>query len=50
MPGLTISNEFISRDEALHTEFAILLYKYIKNKISKTDVYAIVKDAARRLK
>lgn len=45
MPGLTISNEFISRDEALHTEFAILLYKYIKNKLSKTDVYAIIKEA-----
>lgn len=27
MPGLTFSNELISRDEALHTEFAILLYK-----------------------
>ena len=26
MPGLTLSNEFISRDEALHTEFAVLLY------------------------
>jgi ribonucleotide reductase beta subunit family protein with ferritin-like domain len=28
MPGLTLSNEFISRDEGLHTDFAVSLYKY----------------------
>ena len=32
MPGLTFSNELISRDEALHTEFAILLYKKLQGK------------------
>lgn len=35
MPGLTFSNELISRDEALHTEFAILLYKKLLKKTSK---------------
>lgn len=32
MPGLTFSNELISRDEAVHTEFACLLHKHIINK------------------
>ena len=45
MPGLTVSNEFISRDEALHTEFAILLYSYIKNRLSRSTVHKIIKDA-----
>ena len=45
MPGLTVSNEFISRDEALHTEFAILLYSYIKNRLSQSNVHKIIKDA-----
>jgi len=31
MPGLTFSNELISRDESLHTEFAILLFHHFKN-------------------
>ena len=35
MPGLTLSNEFISRDEALHTEFAILLYSKLQKKLNK---------------
>ena len=33
LPGLTFSNELISRDEALHTEFAILLYSKLENKL-----------------
>ena len=33
MPGLTFSNELISRDEALHTEFAILLYNKLEKKL-----------------
>jgi ribonucleotide reductase beta subunit family protein with ferritin-like domain len=33
MPGLTLSNEFISRDEALHTEFAVYLYSTIKKSL-----------------
>lgn len=42
MPGLTFSNEFISRDEGLHTEFACLLYKYIQNKIPTERIYEII--------
>jgi ribonucleotide reductase beta subunit family protein with ferritin-like domain len=34
MPGLTFSNELISRDEGIHTDFACLLYKHLNNKIS----------------
>jgi len=46
MPGLTFSNEFISRDEGLHTRFACLLYKLlIKNKLSSKEVQDIVTDA-----
>lgn len=45
MPGLTFSNELISRDEALHTEFAILLYSKINKKIPKKKLYEIVKEA-----
>jgi ribonucleotide reductase beta subunit family protein with ferritin-like domain len=45
MPGLTFSNELISRDEALHTEFAILLYKKLIRKVQKNKVYDIVKEA-----
>lgn len=33
MPGLTFSNELISRDEGLHTDFACLLYSYIENRL-----------------
>ena len=45
MPGLTFSNELISRDEALHTEFAILLYSKIEKKISKKRIHEIIKEA-----
>lgn len=46
MPGLTKSNEFISRDEGTHTTFAILLYtEYLKNKLSTERVHEIVSDA-----
>jgi hypothetical protein len=45
MPGLTFSNELISRDEALHTEFAILLYSKLQKKLPKKRVYEIIKDA-----
>ena len=45
MPGLTLSNEFISRDEALHTEFAILLYSKLEKKLSKKRVHEIVQEA-----
>ena len=46
MPGLTLSNEFISRDEALHTEFAVLLYTKLERKLGKKRVQEIVKEAA----
>ena len=45
MPGLTFSNELIARDEALHTEFAVLLYKKLLKKVSKKRVVEIVKEA-----
>lgn len=45
MPGLTFSNELISRDEALHTEFAILLYTKLQKKINKSRIYEIVREA-----
>ena len=45
MPGLTFSNELISRDEALHTEFAILLYNKLLKKISQEKITEIITDA-----
>ncbi|WP_298297598.1 ribonucleoside-diphosphate reductase small subunit [Hydrotalea sp.] len=45
MPGLTFSNELISRDEGLHCEFACLLYKMLQNKLSETQVKSIITDA-----
>ena len=45
MPGLTFSNELISRDEALHCEFAILLYSKLLKKIDKTRIHEIIKEA-----
>lgn len=45
MPGLTFSNELISRDEALHTEFAVLLYSKMQKKIGKQRIYEIIKEA-----
>jgi ribonucleoside-diphosphate reductase beta chain len=45
MPGLTFSNELISRDEGLHCEFACLLYGMLANKMSKEEVYDIIKEA-----
>jgi ribonucleoside-diphosphate reductase subunit M2 len=45
MPGLTFSNELISRDEALHCEFAVLLYSKLLKKVDKSRVYEIVKEA-----
>ena len=45
MPGLTFSNELISRDEALHTEFAVLLYSKLQKKMNKGRIYEIIKEA-----
>lgn len=45
MPGLTFSNELISRDEGMHTDFAVLLYNKLENKINKKRVQEIIKEA-----
>jgi hypothetical protein len=45
MPGLTFSNELISRDEGLHTDFACLLYKHLQHKLDQSVVYEIVREA-----
>lgn len=45
MPGLTFSNELISRDEALHTEFAVMLYGKLQKKLQKKRIYEIVQEA-----
>lgn len=46
LPGLSFSNEMISRDEALHCEFAVMLYtRHIVNKLSHERLHEIVKDA-----
>ena len=45
LPGLTFSNELISRDEALHCEFAVLLYSKLLKKMNKARVHEIIKEA-----
>uniref|UniRef100_A0A6C0KDM4 Uncharacterized protein n=1 Tax=viral metagenome TaxID=1070528 RepID=A0A6C0KDM4_9ZZZZ len=45
MPGLTFSNELISRDEGMHTDFAVLLYSKLQKKINKNRIIEIVKNA-----
>lgn len=45
MPGLTFSNELISRDEGLHCEFACLLYSMLSNKLTEQQVHSIIGDA-----
>ncbi len=46
MPGLTFSNELISRDEGLHCDFACLLYaKHLMNRLPKEEVQAIITEA-----
>jgi ribonucleotide reductase beta subunit family protein with ferritin-like domain len=47
MPGLTFSNELISRDEALHTEFAIAMYSKLLNKLPESTLHAIIADAVK---
>jgi len=43
--GLCFSNELISRDEALHTEFGIALYRKLNNRLKEAEVHAIIKEA-----
>ncbi|SHN77150.1 ribonucleoside-diphosphate reductase small subunit [Chitinophaga sp. CF418] len=45
MPGLTFSNELISRDEGLHCEFACLLYSMLENKLPQEQVHTLIRDA-----
>jgi ribonucleoside-diphosphate reductase beta chain len=47
MPGLTTSNEFISRDEGMHTDFACLLYSKLLHKLSKTKAHKMIREAVR---
>ena len=43
--GLTLANEFISRDEGLHTDFACLLYNKLNGRLSKDEAYAVFDEA-----
>ena len=45
MPGLSFSNELISRDEGLHCDFACLIYSMLQDKLSKKEVESIITDA-----
>ena len=45
MPGLTFSNELISRDEGMHTDFACLLYSMLNNKINPNEIRSIITEA-----
>ncbi|KAK4146404.1 ribonucleotide reductase [Dichotomopilus funicola] len=47
MPGLTFSNELISRDEGLHTDFACLLFSHLNNRPSKQVIQDVITDAVR---
>lgn len=43
--GLTFSNELISRDEKIHTDFACLLYKQMDNQLNEDKVFGIIREA-----
>lgn len=45
MPGLTFSNELISRDEGLHCDFACMLHKKLQNPLQEKDVHKIISEA-----
>ncbi len=45
MPGLCFSNELISRDEALHCEFAIYLYSKLLNKMTQKEIHQLIKES-----
>ena len=50
LPGLAFSNELISRDEGLHTDFACLLYNKLRNKLSTSQIHNIVSEAVQNEK
>tara|TARA_B110000858_G_C17757311_1_gene452738 strand:+ start:863 stop:1306 length:444 start_codon:yes stop_codon:yes gene_type:complete len=45
MPGLTFSNELISRDEGMHCDFACILYSKLENKLTDAELHTIVGEA-----
>jgi ribonucleoside-diphosphate reductase subunit M2 len=45
LQGLCFSNELISRDEALHTEFGVALYRKLKNRLKQSQIHSIIKEA-----
>ena len=45
MPGLTLSNEFIARDEGMHTDFACLLYSMLNNKLEQEELEGMIREA-----
>ena len=45
MPGLTFSNELISRDEGMHTDFACLMHSHLVNKLENETILMIIKEA-----
>jgi ribonucleoside-diphosphate reductase beta chain len=47
MPGLTLSNEFIARDEGIHTDFACLLYSKLVNRLTKAKAHKILREAVK---
>ena len=47
LAGLCFSNELISRDESLHTDFAVLLYSKLQHKLSEDQIYMIVDEAVK---
>ena len=47
MPGLTLSNEFIARDEGLHTDFACTLYAKLVNRLTKQQAHKIIREAVK---
>jgi ribonucleoside-diphosphate reductase subunit M2 len=48
LPGLTFSNELISRDEGLHTEFAVAMYHKLQNKLDKSVIREIIQSAVEK--
>ena len=47
MPGLTLSNEFIARDEGIHTDFACLMYSKLVNRLPKAKAHKIIREAVK---
>jgi ribonucleotide reductase beta subunit family protein with ferritin-like domain len=48
LPGLTFSNELISRDEGMHTEFAVALYHTLENKLDTDALHEIIRSAVEK--